>query len=85
MEHTGFDICLYEAIPTYYYQGAGEPVVLMSKVFGEPEGGSVLERTTGASRETHLKSFSADKAIAKSRFERSALEAFLNQPMKSSL
>ena len=82
---TGFDICLYEALPTYYYKGMGEPVVLMSKVFGEPEGGTVLERTTGAVRDMNLKSFSANQAIPKSRFERSAIERFLNQPMKSSL
>lgn len=82
---SGFDICLYEDLPTYYYKGVGEPVVLMSKVFGEPEGGTVIEQTMEVVRDMDLKSFSATQAISKNRFERSAIEQFLNQPMKTSL
>jgi hypothetical protein len=84
----GFDICLYEALPTYYYLGSSEPVILMTHILGEPKGGSANERIFGESAapsHMNLKSFSATEAIPQIRFERPAVETFLNLPVKSSL
>ena len=85
---TGFDTCLYELRPTYYFEGSGHPVVLMTRTVPRPGTVDAISQVFGevpAFGNVKLLSFTASPSIAESRFSRSAIDAHVNQPTKSAV
>jgi hypothetical protein len=83
----GFDVCLYEASPTYYFQGNGRPVVLMTRT-SQGAGTDEISRAIGeaaAPGNLKLSSFSSSVSIPEARFSRAALEQFMRRPVKTTV
>ena len=81
------DICLYAERPTYFYQGYGRRVVLMTRKPRRTDGPDISDFYGQAAALGNLKlaAFKANAAIADGRFTRAAIEQFLRQPTKSTL
>ena len=83
-----FDTCLYEKLPTYYFEGQGRPVVLKTRSGNPSMTGTDISKIFGeAAAPGNLKliAFSDGGAIDGARFKRAAVDAFVKLPARTTV